>query len=310
MTEKPLVSVIINCYNGEKYLREAIDSVMAQTYENWELVFWDNQSTDSTREIVECYNSPKIRYFYAPEHTPLGEARNKALERVEGELVAFLDCDDIWKPAFLEMGVRFLKKNTNCGAFYSNYTYRGNNGEQPNCEDSEEGIHDLKYIIKKYNIGMSANILDYSIIKTNNIVFNQKYSLIEDLDFFIKIAMKTPFVYCSTPLMYYRRHAQSLSVINRDGFSDELRDLLEDIIKKNKKEKLLSKSDINNLRVKYLLAKMRNQIKYNDRLGMIFLVLSNILLLGRIWKKAIYLLMPSFAYYRLYSMYSKERHME
>ena len=284
MTEKPLVSVIINCYNGEKYLREAIDSVMAQTYENWELVFWDNQSTDSTREIVECYNSPKIRYFYAPEHTPLGEARNKALERVEGELVAFLDCDDIWKPAFLEMGVRFLKKNTNCGAFYSNYTYRGNNGEQPNCEDSEEGIHDLKYIIKKYNIGMSANILDYSIIKTNNIVFNQKYSL--------------------------RRHAQSLSVINRDGFSDELRDLLEDIIKKNKKEKLLSKSDINNLRVKYLLAKMRNQIKYNDRLGMIFLVLSNILLLGRIWKKAIYLLMPSFAYYRLYSMYSKERHME
>ena len=85
---------------------------------------------------------------------------------------------------------------------------------------------------------------------------------------------------------------------------------MEDIIKKNKKEKLLSKSDINNLRVKYLLAKMRNQIKYNDRLGMIFLVLSNILLLGRIWKKAIYLLMPSFAYYRLYSMYSKERHME
>ena len=53
MEQNPLVSVIINCFNGEKYLREAIDSVINQTYQNWEIIFWDNQSTDSTAEIVK-----------------------------------------------------------------------------------------------------------------------------------------------------------------------------------------------------------------------------------------------------------------
>lgn len=109
MTDKPLVSVIINCYNGEKYLREAIDSVIAQTYENWEMVFWDNQSTDSTREIVESYKNPKIHYYYAPEHTPLGEARNLAVEKSNGEYINFLDADDVWMPEKLEKQIALVE---------------------------------------------------------------------------------------------------------------------------------------------------------------------------------------------------------
>ena len=108
MTEKPLVSVIINCYNGEKYLREAIDSVIAQTYENWELVFWDNQSTDSTCSIVESYKDPRIHYFYAPKHTPLGEARNLAVEKANGEYINFLDADDVWSANKLAEQVKLI----------------------------------------------------------------------------------------------------------------------------------------------------------------------------------------------------------
>ena len=55
MSEKPLVSIIINCFNGEKYLRNAIDSVIEQTYKNWEIIFWDNQSTDKSAEIFKSY---------------------------------------------------------------------------------------------------------------------------------------------------------------------------------------------------------------------------------------------------------------
>ena len=76
-----LVSVIMNCFNGEKYLREAIDSVLAQTYQNWELIFWDNQSTDKSAEIVKSYEDPRIYYFYARHHTLLYEARNYAIEQ-------------------------------------------------------------------------------------------------------------------------------------------------------------------------------------------------------------------------------------
>ena len=60
---QPLVSVIMNCYNGEKYLHKAINSVYAQTFENWEIIFWDNASTDSSAEIARSYDG-KIRYFY------------------------------------------------------------------------------------------------------------------------------------------------------------------------------------------------------------------------------------------------------
>ena len=80
----PLVSVIMNCYNGEKYIREAIDSVISQTYQNWEIIFWDNQSTDRSAEIVKGYNEPRIRYVYAQKHTLLYEARNYAIVESSG----------------------------------------------------------------------------------------------------------------------------------------------------------------------------------------------------------------------------------
>lgn len=99
---QPLVSVIMNCYNSEKYLREAIDSVLAQTYQNWEIIFWDNQSTDESAAIFKSYSDPRFCYFLSPEHTTLGQARNLAVEQAHGEWVAFLDCDDLWFPRKLE----------------------------------------------------------------------------------------------------------------------------------------------------------------------------------------------------------------
>ena len=66
-TEEPLVSILMNCFNGEKFLREAVDSVLAQTYQNWEVIFWDNQSTDKSAEIFKSYSDPRLKYFYAPK---------------------------------------------------------------------------------------------------------------------------------------------------------------------------------------------------------------------------------------------------
>ena len=71
MSEEPLVSILMNCYNGEKFLREAIESVLAQTYLNWELIFWDNQSTDQSADIFNSYDDKRLKYFYASKHTLL-----------------------------------------------------------------------------------------------------------------------------------------------------------------------------------------------------------------------------------------------
>ena len=94
----------MNCYNGEMYLREAIDSVYAQTYQNWEIIFWDNASTDATQGIARSYNE-KLKYFRSKETTILGKARVEATKQVNGDYIAFLDADDVWLENKLEKQV-------------------------------------------------------------------------------------------------------------------------------------------------------------------------------------------------------------
>ncbi len=98
------VSIIINCFNGEKYLKQTLDSILGQEYKNWELIFWDNKSTDSSPVILKTYNDERIKYFLATEHTSLYTARNLAAEKATGDFLAFLDCDDWWKHCLCSNG--------------------------------------------------------------------------------------------------------------------------------------------------------------------------------------------------------------
>ena len=101
----PLVSVVINCYNGEKYLNEAINSIYSQTYTNWEIIFWDNVSTDNSAAIAKFYDH-KLKYYCSDIYTPLSQARFQAVKKANGEYLAFLDCDDIWNADKLEKQVK------------------------------------------------------------------------------------------------------------------------------------------------------------------------------------------------------------
>ncbi|MCW2905203.1 MAG: glycosyl transferase, family 2, partial [Streptosporangiaceae bacterium] len=103
----PKFSVIMNCYNGEKYLRQAIDSVYAQSFTDWEIVFWDNASTDGTQEIARSYDE-RLRYFRSEKTVSLGAARKAAMKEVRGEWIGFLDCDDYWYSNKLERQFEYL----------------------------------------------------------------------------------------------------------------------------------------------------------------------------------------------------------
>ena len=113
-----MVSIIMNCYNGERYLKEAIDSVYAQTYKNWEIIFWDNDSTDKSSKIAKEYDS-KLRYFKSNNTTILGEARVKAVKKAKGKYLAFLDVDDLWLADKLEKQVNlFTQDQSRVGIVY------------------------------------------------------------------------------------------------------------------------------------------------------------------------------------------------
>src|SRR6267154_1788328 len=96
------VSIIMNIRNGAANLREALDSVMAQTFADWELIVWDDRSSDDSAKVVAEYGDHRIHYFLSPEETPLGRARELAIRQAKGEWLAFLDQDDVWLPNKLQ----------------------------------------------------------------------------------------------------------------------------------------------------------------------------------------------------------------
>ena len=108
--KNPLVSVIMNCHNGETYLKESISSLINQTYKNWELIFWDNFSSDSSKEVLMQFSDKRIKYYYTKNFTPLYEARNLAIKKTSGEFISFLDTDDWWSPKRLEKQIELFLK--------------------------------------------------------------------------------------------------------------------------------------------------------------------------------------------------------
>lgn len=109
----PLISVVIPFYNEEKFLEETIRSVLGQTYQNWELILVDDGSTNRSTDIARRYAfqlADRVRYFDHPGHTNRGSSatRNKGIQNARGKLIAFLDADDFFEPAYLETQVKLL----------------------------------------------------------------------------------------------------------------------------------------------------------------------------------------------------------
>lgn len=112
MSEK-LVSIITPTYNCAKFIARTLDSVQAQTYQNWEMIIVDDRSQDNTKEIVEGYmkNDPRIQYHLLDANSGAAVARTTAMSLAKGSYMAFLDSDDIWMPDKLERQIRWMNNN-------------------------------------------------------------------------------------------------------------------------------------------------------------------------------------------------------
>ena len=118
---KDLVSIIMPSYNTGKFIAESIDCVLAQTYENWELIIVDDCSTDDTDTIVAGYTDARIRYLKNEKNSGAAVSRNRALREAKGRWIAFLDSDDLWSPEKLEKQIAFMEENK-YGFSYTNYS--------------------------------------------------------------------------------------------------------------------------------------------------------------------------------------------
>ena len=118
--KEELVSIIMPSYNTGKFIQETIDSVINQTYDNWELIIVDDCSSDNTDEIVKSIKDDRIFYLKNKKNSGAAVSRNKALKMAKGKWIAFLDSDDLWKKDKLEKQIKFMKNN-NYHFSYTNY---------------------------------------------------------------------------------------------------------------------------------------------------------------------------------------------
>lgn len=156
-----LVSVITPSYNSSRYIGEAIQSVLAQTYTNWEMIIVDDCSVDHSLEIIHGFVQKDSRIKVLSTETNMGAAaaRNKAIEHAKGRYIAFLDSDDQWFPEKLEKQLRFMQDNDYSFSF-SNYTIMDEDGHS-----TEKVVHvpesiDYKGLLKNTIIGCLTVMLD------------------------------------------------------------------------------------------------------------------------------------------------------
>ncbi len=233
--KEPLVSILMNGYNAQKYLKEAIESVYAQTYKDWEIIFIDNCSTDSTKNIVKSYDK-KIKYYKTDKNIPLGAARNFGLQYCNGTYIAFLDTDDIWLEHKLELQVQIMDENPDMQMCYGGVIYIDESGTKrgetvPQAKSGNVFAQQLR----RYEINMQ------SVLLRNNatIKFNEELRHSPDFDLFMHIASVSKVHVIADFIVKYRKLINSLTSKNIDVWGSEMQYTLDKIFEnaKDLKEK-------------------------------------------------------------------------
>lgn len=190
----PKVSVIMNCYNGERFLREAIDSVRSQTFEDWEIIFWDNASTDGSAAIAQGYHDPRLRYFRGTTNVPLGEARKLALAEAQGEWIGFLDTDDLWYPQKLARQIAAVDATDHvlCYAGIAEITPEGELIREviPKYETGWQ----LESQLYQFDINMVTPLIRHATLKQHGISFDPSVTASEEYNLFMRLAARGSFM--------------------------------------------------------------------------------------------------------------------
>ena len=265
--DNDLVSIILNCFNSEKYIRKSIESVLTQSYQHWELIVWDNFSTDNTKKIIKQFNDDRILYFCSQNHLLLGAARNEALKKSSGKYIAFLDSDDIWLPNKLDIQVRFIKENPAYKFIYSNYHIINEKGKRVIKLDlvKKPSGNILIHILRNNILVLPTILFDSSFIKLEKNLFDNNLELAEEFDLFVRILTEYKALYINIPLAEYRVHSSMTSKIKYSRYPNEIEYVVKKLRKNFGNSNLKITSAINFLEYKNFYYKANLLMKNKKR---------------------------------------------
>jgi glycosyltransferase involved in cell wall biosynthesis len=204
----PLVSVVIPCYNSKRYLAEAIESALLQTYSRIEIIVVDDGSTDETARIARSY---PVHYIYQANRGISG-ARNTGILHCQGEYVLFLDHDDRLLPGAVEIGVRLLEEHPECALAVGEHWYIGADGKTIGYSNKHAAGRDHYLMLLEHNFietPCSALHRRSGIALTGG--FDESLKGAEDLEFYLRTARQSTWVAHEAPVSEYRLHDSSMS---------------------------------------------------------------------------------------------------
>ena len=204
-----LVSVIMPNYNSAKYLNSTINSVISQTYQNWELIFVDDCSTDDSLDIVRSFCDSRIRILQNERNSGAAVSRNRAIELANGRWIAFLDSDDLWMPEKLEKQIAYMH-SSDIAFSYSDYNVIDENNNIISTFKPRLAVCAYKDILKHNHIGCLTAIYDSD--KLGKVFMPTNAIKREDVSCWLSILKKDVRAYCLHEcLAQYKVHSNSVS---------------------------------------------------------------------------------------------------
>ncbi|MFH1371547.1 MAG: glycosyltransferase family A protein [Planctomycetota bacterium] len=220
--KKPTVSVIIPTYNRAKYVTKAIDSVLTQTYDDYEIIVIDDGSTDNTKEVLRPY-SKRIRYLYQ-KRAGVSTSRNYGIRQARGAWIALLDSDDEWLPEKVATQMQEVVKNPFIIAHFTNLSFRMPNKEEINLFELRGNLrrNQHSWIVErplveelKYQFCFSSNYLGKRSTLFDVGLFDQRLTLHEDLDLFFRLALAGPWGVSDKVLVHMFRREETNADLSR-----------------------------------------------------------------------------------------------
>jgi glycosyltransferase involved in cell wall biosynthesis len=205
----PLVSVVIPTYNSADFLIEAVDSVLGQTWRDFEIIVVDDGSTDGTHESVRRYDD-EVRYFYKKNGGP-SSARNMGVKQARGRYVAFLDSDDVWEPEKLGVQMRFASEHPEIKLICTDSALMGPRGSRQRKLKSDLLGNLFPILYSNSFIRTSTVLMEKACFQTVG-YFDERYRSAEDYDLWLRVAKRYPIAYINQPLVRYRKHEDNVSL--------------------------------------------------------------------------------------------------
>jgi len=240
--DNPLVSVIMNCYNGEEYLQRAIDSILAQTYKNLEIIFWDNASTDRSEEIYRrnAENDSRFKYFKSEKNVSLGEARSFAVDKCKGDYITFLDTDDEWLPDKTEIQVMEMLKDNYVLGYSAVYEVYEDNYRTYNVRWKSGEI--FENLLTQFEIQLPSAIIKRDALIKKDLNFDPFIQASEEYCLFMQLIYGEKVCVIEKPLAKYYIRKDSLTQKCIDRWAIERRYTLDKIKEKHPDHKKYDKA--------------------------------------------------------------------